>query len=128
MSLRAQVIARHTLKRGEAIGYGATFKVTASGPDGEPVHAATLAAGYADGVHRRLSNQGHAWLAGARCRMVGIVSMDLCAVRCPASAKVGDWAELLGPQIDIWDQAKAAQTLPYELLTSVSQRVKREYA
>ena len=123
MCLRAAVIARHKLKRGDSIGYGATFKVATD----EPVHAAVLSAGYADGIKRMLSNKGHVWLGGALCRMIGIVSMDLSAVSCSAGTQVGEWAEILGPHIDVWAQAAAAGTLPYELLTSVSQRVKREY-
>jgi alanine racemase len=78
-------------------------------------------------VRRSLSNQGFAWLGGRAERVVGTVSMDLTALSAQASTKPGDWAELLGPRVDIWAQARAAGTIPYELLTGISPRVKRDY-
>jgi alanine racemase len=124
MHLSAQVVAVHRLKRGESVGYGATFTVT--GTDARSV--AVLAAGYADGVPRALSNRGFVWLDGAAERFAGNVSMDLCAVTCSAKAKVGSAAEIMGRNVDAWAQAEAAGTIPYELLTSISSRVQRYYA
>lgn len=121
MTLRAQVVARHSLKPGDRVGYGGTFKAK------EKVEIATFASGYADGIKRGLSNQGHVRLDGEFYPIAGIVSMDLCSAMCPKGTRVGDWAEFLGPAIDIWEQAKAAGTLPYELLTSVALRVERIY-
>lgn len=125
MTYQASVIAVHALKPGEGIGYGATFKVP--GKTSEPVYAAVLGAGYADGVKRALSNQGYAWLNGRSTRFLGMVSMDLCAVGGFASTRVGDRVELLGSHVDPWAQARAAGTIPYELLTSLSVRVQRKY-
>ncbi len=128
MTLKARVLTVQRLKAGESLGYGATY--TVSGKD-EPVHVAILGAGYADGVHRRLSNGGHAWLGGKgdgkSTRFLGIISMDLSAVECTPRTQPGDWVEILGPRVDCWSQARAAQTIPYELLTSVSSRVERLY-
>jgi alanine racemase len=123
MTFKVRVLAVHRLKPGDSIGYGGTYRVTGT----DPVFAAILGAGYADGVHRSLSNQGYADLAGKSARFLGIVSMDLCAVECSENTQVGSWAELIGPRVDPWAQAKAAHTIPYELLTSVSSRVKRVY-
>jgi alanine racemase len=125
LTFKASVVAVHQLKPGESIGYGASYKVPAKAP--EPVFAAVLAAGYADGVSRALSNQGYAWLGDKATRFLGMVSMDLCAIAGSASTRVGDMAELLGPHVDIWAQARAAGTIPYELLTSLSARVKRKH-
>lgn len=141
MTLKASVLAVHRLKPGESIGYGGRFRVPTTGPDAKPVHVATLGAGYADGLTRRLSGGlgpvdrtgarsglgGYAWLGGREQRLLGVVSMDMSAVSATAETKVGDWAELLGPNVDPWAQANAAGTLPYELLTSVSSRVQRDY-
>jgi alanine racemase len=121
LTLEAEVVHRHRLKVGESVGYGATFKVKGD----ETVQVATLSAGYADGINRMLSSRGFVWLKGRKSRVLGRVSMDLCAVECPSDAQVGDWAEFLGPHIDPWEQAEAAQTIPYELLTSISSRVQR---
>jgi alanine racemase len=117
------VVAIHELKSGDSIGYGGTYRVEGR----KSVYAAILGAGYADGVKRSLSNQGHAWLSGKPTRFLGIVSMDLCAVECWPSTQVGEIVELLGPHVDIWAQAKAAGTIPYELFTSITDRVKRNY-
>ena len=119
--LEATVMNVRALKAGDQIGYGGTFTVDA------PLYVATLAAGYADGIPRALGNRGYAWLSDQASRFVGVVSMDLSAVSCTAKTKVGDQAQILGPQVDIWAQAKAASTIPYELLTSLSPRVRRFY-
>jgi alanine racemase len=125
MTYTAQVIAVHALKAGESLGYGGTFSVP--GKAAEPVQVAILSAGYGDGVHRMLSNQGHGWLGGRETRFLGMVSMDLCAVGAFASTRVGDRVELFGPHVDPWAQARAAGTIPYELLTSVTARVQRRH-
>jgi alanine racemase len=125
LTLEAEVVHRHRLKAGESVGYGATFKVSGSGKGSETVQVATIAAGYADGISRMLSSRGFVWLRGRKMRILGRVSMDLCAVECPVETQVGDWAEFLGPDIDPWEQAEAAGTIPYELLTSISSRVQR---
>lgn len=133
MTLEARVIAVHRLMPGQSLGYGATYSVPrpssgpSSGVETKPVHVAVLSAGYADGLPRALSNRGWAKLNGRNERFLGRVSMDLCAVSCTAGQKRDDWAQLLGPEVDVWAQAEAADTIPYELYTSVSSRVKREY-
>lgn len=125
MRVQAPVIAVHRLRAGDRIGYGATYRAPSA------MSVAIVAAGYADGLHRLLSNKGHAWLNGRKRRMIGIVSMDLCAVECPSKTAVGSWVELIGPQMPVWQQARAAGTIPYELMTSVStthdSRVERCY-
>lgn len=149
MTLRSRVLARYDLKAGESVGYGGTFIAGQSAPPAQSsadvggdarsaksresvVRVATVAAGYADGLLRALKGTGgntggFAWLQGRPERFVGIVSMDLSAVTCSSSAKPGDWVEWMGPNVDAWAQARAAGTVPYELLTSVSARVQRNY-
>jgi alanine racemase len=134
MSLRTQVVATRDLKAGERVGYGGTFKAK------EPVKIAIMASGYADGVTRSLGvvgtgpslttgeGSGTVLFGGERHSFIGIISMDLSAATCPASTRPGDWAQILGPGIDPWIQAKAASTIPYELLTSVGARVERVYS
>lgn len=124
LTLKAQVGCIQTVRAGESIGYGGRFSVKRSG---EPVKAAVLTAGYADGILRALGPEGHAWINGKLSRFLGTVSMDLCAIEAFSQTNPGDWAELLGPSIDIWSQSQAARTVPYELLTSLSQRVQRIY-
>ena len=123
MTFKVSVAAIHCLKPGDSIGYGGTFRVTGN----DRVIAAILAAGYADGIHRSLGPQGRVWLDGKLTRFLGVVSMDLCAVQCRAETQVGAWAEILGPHTDPWVQAQAAGTIPYELFTSLTARIKRVY-
>lgn len=124
MTLEAQVIHVHRLKAGESVGYGGTFTIK-DDDDARPGNVAVLAGGYADGISRALSNRGQAFIHGRLMRFAGNVSMDLSAVTCPEGTRRGEWAQLLGPEIDPWVQAMAAGTIPYELLTSVASRVKR---
>lgn len=128
MTLKANVVMVQRLKPGEAMGYGGHFKVTGT----RPAHVAVISAGYADGLSRTLSGHlpgggGHVWLGGKAQRFLGVVSMDLSAVSASPETEAGEWAEILGPNVDHWAQAKAGQTIPYELLTSVSYRVQRIY-
>lgn len=126
MTLQAQVSEVRLLKPGSRLGYGGAFHVTQ-----QALPVAILSAGYADGILRSLGgNQdpgGFAWLSGRPTRFLGRVSMDLSAVQGFSSTRRGDWAEILGPHVDIWAQSKAARTIPYELLTSLSSRVQRNY-
>ena len=124
MTVKSRVVAIHRLKSGDSTGYGGTFKVRGQ----DPVFAAIVSAGYADGINRALSNRGYAWLNGKPTKFLGGVSMDLCAIQCWPNTLVGDSVEFLGPHVDPWSQAKAAGTIPYELFTSLSERVKRIYA
>ena len=123
LTYEAQVIQVHLLKPGEYLGYGGTYRVPPQSKSA--VRVGILGAGYADGLHRALSNQGALTIRGVACPILGRVSMDLCAVQIPSYVKVGDWAEIIGPNSNIWQLAKSAQTIPYELLTSISQRVER---
>ena len=126
LELRSQVVAVHELRPGEGVGYGATFQVSRSGSQKSQC-VAILPVGYADGMHRYTSNRGTAVLEGREERFLGIVSMDLSAISCTSRTRPGAPVEILGPHTDIWEQAKNAGTLPYELLTSLSGRVQRIY-
>jgi alanine racemase len=111
--------------RGEAVGYGATFRAPA------PTRVATLAVGYADGVACASGNRGAVWLAGASRPIVGRVSMDYLGVDIGADpVKIGDEAVVFGRGVDggipVEQAAEAAGTIAYELLVRVGQRVPRE--
>jgi alanine racemase len=134
MTLQSQIVDIHELKPGDRVGYGGTFKAK------QRMRVAILAAGYADGITRALSTFGsHSGnnlegvsrasviVGGTKQPLLGLISMDLCAVQAPAGVKLGDWAQFLGPGIDAWEQARTAGTIPYELLTSVGSRVERLY-
>jgi alanine racemase len=126
MTLKSEVITVHDLKIGDAVGYGARFRV--SSDPACPRRIAVLASGYADGIHRTLSEEaGELIVSGRKEKVLGRVSMDLTAVSCSRGTQVGEYASWISPDLDLWSQAERAKTIPYELLTSVSGRVQRVY-
>ncbi|HHE32104.1 MAG TPA: alanine racemase [Chlorobaculum parvum] len=124
MQFQCKVMFVKEVSAGTSISYGRTW----SAP--ERTRIATLAAGYADGIHRTLSNRAKVSIHGKRYSQVGTVTMDQTMVDLgqDRSISVGDTAVLFG-----WDgpsageQAITAGTISYELLCSVSKRVKRVF-
>lgn len=91
---------------------------------------ATVPVGYADGVNRRLGNGRASFVVrGVRCPTIGNICMDLCMIDVTEvpGVRVGDKVEIFGPQAPIQDLADTLGTIPYEILTSVSPRVRRSY-
>lgn len=90
---------------------------------------ATIPIGYADGINRHLGNGGMKVLVnGVRCPSVGNVCMDACMIDVTdAECKVGDRVEIFGQEVPVQEIADTLDTIPYEILTSVSSRVKRVY-
>jgi alanine racemase len=125
------VIARVTLVKrigmGEGVSYGLTWRAAA------PATIATLPLGYADGVHRVLSNGMEVLLGGTRCAQVGRVCMDQFMVEVPRSVEVsvGDEAVLVGTQggqtISMDEVAEAAGTINYETACAFGMRLPRSY-
>jgi alanine racemase len=121
-ALRARVVAVRRLGAGDTVGYDATWQA----PNQTTV--ATLAIGYADGVHRRLSNGGAVELLGQRLRIVGRISMDLITIDAgDLPVSIGDVATLFGGVVTLEEQAALAGTISYELLTSLGDRLPRRY-
>lgn len=124
MSLLTRVLEVRMLSGGEGIGYGFTYSVPT---ESKGQRVAILGLGYADGLPRRLSNRGFVTLGRRREPFLGIISMDLSAVACSAKVQPGQAAQWLGPGVDLWELARLAESVPYELLTSVGARVERIY-
>jgi alanine racemase len=127
-----RVIEVRTVAPGGAVGYGGTWK-----NEGEhPVQVAVLAVGYADGFRRSLGNRARVLIRGGSFPVIGRVSMDLVSVMVNDRIRVGDQAVLLGSQdgelgsdtIPAWEWAEACDTIPYEIWTSIGQRVERVLA
>jgi alanine racemase len=128
LALRSVVTHLKTVKAGATVGYGATWKA----PDTRRV--ATVAIGYADGVHRARSNRGHALVRGRRAPLIGMVSMDAITfdVTGIPGVQVGDVVTLIGAdgdeRITAEEVAGWSGTISYEVLTSVGPRVERRYS
>jgi alanine racemase len=106
------------------IGYGRKGKLAQSG------RIATLAIGYADGYSRALGmGKGSFEIKGHLCPTVGTICMDMCMVDISEfpDISLGDIAIAFGGKIQLYDLAKQAETIPYELMTNISERVKRVY-
>ena len=124
MSFKTRVAAVRDLPANTPVSYGCTGQVGAEGG-----RMAVLPVGYADGLHRVLSNQGSVWLAGKTRPILGRVCMDMCMVALDEDAQVepGDEAEIFGSHLPAEVQAELAGTIQYELLCAVSPRVPRVY-
>jgi len=127
LSLRARIISVRDVPAGAGIGYNGVF-VTA-----RPSRIAVIAAGYADGIVRRLTGLGRALVHGAEVPMVGAISMDLSMldVTQVTAAQVGDVVTIFGgdgdQRISPFCVARELGTVTSDLLCSVGKRVPRKY-
>ncbi len=123
-SLFTSVIAVHDWPAGTTIGYGRYGRLD------RPSRIATIPVGYADGIDRHLGRGAmEVWIRGKRCPSVGNICMDACMIDVTAlpDCRPGDRVEIFGPHIPAAELAATLGTIPYEILTSVSDRVKRIY-
>jgi alanine racemase len=124
MTLSAPILQVRQIAAGETVGYNATWRAE------QPTLIATLAIGYGDGFPRSASNKGFAMLGEARCPILGRVSMDLITIdvtKAADLARPGVYAQLIGPEAALEEQAALAGTIGYELTTGLTPRVKRIY-
>jgi alanine racemase len=126
--LHARVLQVRNVPKGETVGYSATWRAPRSS------RIALLAAGYRDGIPRKLSSSGtggpaQVWLGGKRCPIVGRVSMDMMCVDVSLAPRVkaDDFAELFGKHISVDEVATWAGTISYEVLTHLGNRYERVY-
>ena len=127
MSVRALVTHVKEVSQGGSVGYGATWTA------GRATRVATVAIGYADGIHRARSNKGWALIGGKRAPFIGRVSMDAITLDVGelGDVRLGDVATLLGAdgdqRIRAEEVAEWSGTISYEVLTAVGPRVERRY-
>ena len=124
MAVKTRVAAVRDLPEGTPVSYGCTARFGQGGG-----RVAVLPVGYADGLHRVLSNEGSVFLAGQPRPIMGRVCMDMCMVGLDegAGVKPGDVAELFGEDLPVERHADLAGTIQYELLCAVAPRVPRVY-
>lgn len=121
--LKTTVTQIKKLKANDTVGYGRRGVIN---KDSE---IATIKIGYADGYYRSFG-YGNAYVSikGQRAPVIGSVCMDMCMVDVTGLGVVeGDEVIIFGEDPSINDLAKIANTIPYEILTSISQRVQRIY-
>jgi len=122
VSLGLPVVQVAEIPAGETVGYSASW--TAPGP----ARIATVLGGYADGMHRTLSNRARLWHGDVPCPLVGRVSMDLITVDITHLKETPDRLDMIGPFQSFDDLADVAGTIGYEMLTSLSARCERRYS
>ena len=122
-TLKTTILSIKTVPSNATIGYGRHTTLS------EPRQIAVIPIGYADGFDRRFSNYGGEVLVrGKRCPVVGNVCMDQAMIDVTGTdAQPGDYAIVFGDQLPIQELADKLNTIPYEVLTSISRRVQRLY-
>ncbi len=124
--LQGKILQVRSIDTPESVGYGSTHQAAG------PTRIATIAAGYADGLNRSLSNNGVAYIGEHPAPFVGRVSMDLITLdvsKVPETlAHPGALVDLIGPLNPVDDVAEKAGTIGYEILTSLGERYHRIYA
>ena len=90
---------------------------------------ATLAIGYADGYDRGLGNgAGKVWVNGTLCPTIGNICMDMTMIDVTgANVDEGDEVIIFGKEMPIFELSKQINTIPYEILTGIGDRVKRVF-
>lgn len=123
-TLKTYVAQIKSLAADQTVGYNRAGKLL------RPSIVATISIGYADGLNRRLSNgRGQVMINGKYAPIIGNISMDTCTVDITDidGVKEGNSVTIFGDEPSIVQIAKQLETIPYEVLTSVSRRVKRIY-
>ena len=123
-SLKTTISQIKELAVGETVGYNRRGKIT------QPSRIATLPIGYADGFLRKLGNgKGCVFINGQAAFTIGGICMDMCMVDIThlPHVKEGDTVIVFGNPQHIHQMAETLDTIPYEVLTGISARVKRIY-
>lgn len=119
LSLKSHLVRVETIKKGETVGYGATYTAD------EDCIVGTLPIGYADGFLR--ANQGrYLYCQGEWCEVIGRVCMDQCMIKLPKMFEVGTAVEIISKNNPVTKMAKELNTIPYEVLCLLSDRIPRK--
>ena len=122
-TLKSTILQIHEVPETETVGYSRRGQLA------RPSRIASIPIGYADGLNRRLGNgYGYCMVNGQKAPYVGNICMDVCMIDVtdiPCSE--GDSVEIFGPQLPVTQLAEWLGTIPYEVMTGISTRVKRVY-
>jgi len=122
-SLKTHISQIKIVRAGETIGYGRKGKALLD------TRIATIAIGYADGINRKLSNGN--WkviINGKKAPIIGNICMDMCMIDLSGiHANEGDEVIVFGKDNSICEMATKLETIPYEIMTGISRRVKKVY-
>ena len=122
-TLKTVISQIHHIHSGESIGYNRSFKSTSA------IVTATLPIGHADGISRSYGNgKGWVWVHGKKAPIIGNVCMDMLMIEITTiDCKEGDEVIVFGAENSIENLTDSINSISYELLTAISQRVKRVF-
>lgn len=122
-TLKTIILQIHDVPANETVGY------SRKGVLARDSRIAALPIGYADGLNRRLGNgKGYCIVNGKKAPYIGNICMDVCMIDVTdIECNEGDIVEIFGPNLPTTTIAEWLETIPYEVLTSVSTRIKRVY-
>jgi alanine racemase len=132
MSFRSTIHLQRSIQENETVSYGATWKAQ------KPSHIGVVPAGYADGIKRQLSNKGEVLIGGKRLPIIGIVCMDFFMVDLTELVSQSGRENWLHEEVLLFGEdsmgllpadewAEKTNSISWEILTSVSERVPRHY-
>jgi len=124
VKLKAEIIQIKEVNKNEYIGYNQTHKTK------KKLTIAILGIGYADGLKRNLSNKGYAYFKKSKFKIIGRVSMDTTTIDITNKSQnlePGIFIDIINYENDVEKLAKICDTISNEILTSISNRVKRIY-
>lgn len=122
-TLKSRISQLKTVVKGDSIGYGRSIVA------GKEMKIAVVPVGYADGLSRNLGNGvGYFVVNNSFVPIVGDICMDMCMIDVTGiNISAGDEVEIFGEMNHVTELAKKMNTIPYEILSGISQRVKRVY-
>ncbi|MEI8204559.1 MAG: bifunctional UDP-N-acetylmuramoyl-tripeptide:D-alanyl-D-alanine ligase/alanine racemase [Bacteroidota bacterium] len=122
-TLRTRISQIKNIPKGETIGYSRKGKAEKN------LRIATIPIGYADGFNRQLGNgNGYVLINGKHAKTVGNICMDMCMIDITdVSCNENDEVIIFGNNLTVNQVANMLHTIPYEILTGISRRVKRIY-
>lgn len=122
-TLRTTILQIRDVPAGDSVGYSRRTFLS------RPSRIAALPIGYADGLNRHLGNRGgYCLVNGWRADYVGNICMDVCMIDVTdIPCHEGDSVEIFGDNLPVTELSDRLDTIPYEVLTGISERVKRVY-
>ena len=125
LTLKSKILDFHILDKGDTAGYGAIFKAN------KKTKLATVGIGYGDGLFRNIVKKGYVLINGKAAKIVAVCMDSILVDATNIDSKIGDDVVLIGKsenaQIFICDVASWCDTIDYEIITHLSQRIKRKY-
>ena len=124
INLKGKIIQIKDLEKNQFIGYNRTFKTKSK------TKVAIIGLGYEDGIPRSLSNKGFVYFKKDSFKIIGRISMDSFTIdisKCSHDLKVGMYIDIINEKHKVDQFAKKCNTISYEVLTSIGNRVYRSY-